>query len=156
MANNESIAVIVLAFCLFSFVDNSTAELTWLPLPGTFVNVTVSRATPVVAYDLLIVGIYYPAYIIAVTHSAGTLLWSTRLDPAPLGLVTASGTVYRGSEDSMLKPVGQLYIAPTEVHQCQDRQNNGTRPPSKPDEYFGPDIHFDSLLAFDLNSGRIV
>ncbi|KAG6426299.1 hypothetical protein SASPL_110521 [Salvia splendens] len=167
MANNGSIAILVLAFCFFSFVDNSTAEwlnhgggdlsnrrseiggiinpisvrlgllrqrwkflagfditatpsvangviyfpswngnlyavnaangaliwqrnigqLTGLPPPGTFVNVTVSRATPVVADDLLIVGIYGPAYVIAVTRSAGTLVWSTRLDPAPWALL---------------------------------------------------------------------
>lgn len=57
---------------------------------------TVSRSTPVVADDLLIVGIYGPAYVVAVTRATGQLVWSTRLDPAPLGQVTASGTVYLG------------------------------------------------------------
>ncbi|XP_042049086.1 polyvinylalcohol dehydrogenase-like [Salvia splendens] len=202
--------------------QRSLGQLTGIPPTGTYVNVTVSRSTPVVADDLLIVGIYGPAYVVAVTRSTGTLVWSTRVDPAPLGLVTASGTVYKGGfyvgvsslevtlpasrcctfRGSLVKidvksgkilwqtytlpdnggklggyagaaiwgsspsidtrrglvyvGTGQLYIAPTEVLQCQARQNNRTTPPSKPDECFGPDIHFDSLMAFDLNSGRIV
>ncbi|KAH6770667.1 hypothetical protein C2S52_015470 [Perilla frutescens var. hirtella] len=202
--------------------QRSLGQLTGIPPSGRYVNVTVSRATPVVADDLLIVAIYGPAYVVAVTRSTGTLVWSTRLDPRPLSLVTQSGTVYRGgfyvgvSSLEELLPAGEcctfrgslvkldvrtgkivwqtytlpdnggkvggysgaaiwgsspsidtrrrrvyvgtgnLYIAPAEVLQCQASQNNRTTPPTKPDQCFGPDVHFDSLMAFDLNTGTIV
>lgn len=71
-------------------------QITRIPPTGRYVNVTVSRSTPVVAGDILIVGIYGPAYVVAVRRSTGELLWSTRVDPLPLSLVTASGTVYLG------------------------------------------------------------
>nr|WET52740.1 oxidoreductase 12 [Callicarpa americana] len=202
--------------------QRSLGQLTGIPPTGRYVNVTVSRATPVVADDLLIVGIYGPAYVVAVTRSTGQLVWSTLVDPGPLSLVTASGTVYRGgfyvgvSSLEELLPAGQcctfrgslvkldvrtgkilwqtytlpdnggklggysgaaiwgsspsidtkrglvyagtgnLYIAPADVLQCQARQNNQTTPPSGPDQCFGPDIHFNSLLSFDINTGKIV
>ncbi|KAK3026619.1 hypothetical protein RJ639_040646 [Escallonia herrerae] len=59
-------------------------ELTGLPATGTIVNKCVSRATPTVAGDPLLVGIYGPAVIIA-------------LGPRPLSIITASGTVYMGA-----------------------------------------------------------
>ena len=71
-------------------------ELTGLSGTGTVVNVSVSRATPTIAGDLLIIGIYGPAFVIAVSRSAGNLIWSTQLDPRPLALITSSGTVYMG------------------------------------------------------------
>lgn len=71
-------------------------QLTGLPPTGQTVNVTVSRATPMVAGDLLLVAIYGPAYVIAITRSTGALVWSSRVDPVPYSVVTASGTVYRG------------------------------------------------------------
>ncbi|KAL0450577.1 UNVERIFIED_CONTAM: hypothetical protein Slati_1614100 [Sesamum latifolium] len=40
------------------------------------------------------------------------------------------------------------------VEECQERQNNQTVP-THPDECIEPDIHFDSMLALDLNSGEI-
>ena len=51
---------------------------------------------------------------------------------------------------------GQLYTAPPEVLRCQEEQNNRTGKPTGPDECIGPDIHFNSILAFDLDTGRIV
>ncbi|KAL3654204.1 hypothetical protein CASFOL_003885 [Castilleja foliolosa] len=202
--------------------QRSLGHLTRIPPTGVTVNVTVSRSTPVVAGDLLIVGIYGPAYVVAVTRASGRLVWSTRLDPRPLALVTASGTVYKrgfyvgvsslevtlpaeqcctfrgslvkldvrtgriiwqtytlpdnggqrggysgaaiwGSSPS-IDPIrghvyagtGNLYLAPDDVLRCQARQNNQTTPPSQPDQCFGPDAHFDSLISFDLDTGRIV
>ncbi|XP_022850628.1 uncharacterized protein LOC111372513 [Olea europaea var. sylvestris] len=197
-------------------------QKTGIPPTGRYVNVTVSRSTPVVAGVILIVGIYGPAYVVAVRRSTGELLWSTRVDPLPLSLVTASGTVYLGafyvgvSSLEELLPAGQcctfrgslvkldirngnilwqtytlpdnggilggysgaaiwgsspsidiarglvyvgtgnLYLAPPAVLQCQAAQNNRTSPPSQPDQCFGSDVHFNSLLAFDINTGRIV
>ncbi|XP_011087060.1 uncharacterized protein LOC105168623 [Sesamum indicum] len=200
----------------------SLGSLTGIPPTGRYVNATVSRATPVVVGDLLIVGIYGPAYVVAVRRATGQLVWSTLVDPGRLSIVTASGTVYMGgfyagvSSLEELLPAGQcctfrgslvkldvrtgkilwqtytlpdnggklggysgaaiwgsspsidpirgrvyvgtgnLYLAPADVLQCQARQNNQTTPPSGPDQCFGPDVHFDSLLSFDVNSGKIV
>lgn len=69
-------------------------ELTGLSGTGTIVDVCVSRSTPTVVGDRLIIGIYGPAVVIAVTRLAGNLIWSTRLDPRPLALITQSGTFY--------------------------------------------------------------
>ena len=73
-------------------------ELTGLNPTGLVagVNWTVSRATPTVARDLLIVGIYGPAVVIAVEMSTGELAWSTQLSGAVAGVVTMSGTYYQG------------------------------------------------------------
>ncbi|CAK9137098.1 unnamed protein product [Ilex paraguariensis] len=202
--------------------EQNVGQLTGLPGTGTIVNVSVSRSTPTVAGDLLIVGIYGPAMVIAVSRFTGQLVWSTQIDPRPLVLITASGTVYLGAfyvgvssleeilpsaqcctfRGSMVKldvrtgailwrtftlpdnggrlggysgaaiwgsspaidtvrglvyvGTGNLYIAPPEVLQCQQAQNNQTKPPSGPDQCVGPDIHFNSILAFDIGSGKIV
>lgn len=72
------------------------SEITGLTGTGITVNVTVSRTTPAVAGDLLIVGIYGPAVVIAVARSNGRLVWLTQIDPRPLVIITCSGTVYLG------------------------------------------------------------
>ncbi|KAL3501341.1 hypothetical protein ACH5RR_035790 [Cinchona calisaya] len=51
---------------------------------------------------------------------------------------------------------GNLYNAPSEVLKCEEAQNNQTSPPSAPDQYIGPDVHFDSIMAFCINSGQIL
>ncbi|KAK2983148.1 hypothetical protein RJ640_007824 [Escallonia rubra] len=196
------------------------SALTGLPAAGNFVNVTVARATPTVAGDLLIVGIYGPAVVIAVTRSTGNLVWTTQLEARNITVITASGTVYKGGfyvgvssientlpanqcctfRGSLIKldvqtgqvlwrtytlpdnggklggyagasiwgsspsidifrglvyaATGQLYTAPPAVLQCQANQNNQTTPIG-PNECIGPDIHYDSILALDLNSGEI-
>ncbi|KHN13633.1 hypothetical protein glysoja_019320 [Glycine soja] len=61
------------------------------------VNWTVARATPTIAEDdLLIVGIYGPAVVIAVKRSTGDLVWETRLDSHNSSVVTMSRTYLRG------------------------------------------------------------
>ncbi|KAG5629595.1 hypothetical protein H5410_001312 [Solanum commersonii] len=185
--------------------QQNLTRLTGLPLPPAR-TVIVSRATPVVANDLLLVGIYGPAVVIAMRRLTGALVWSTRLDPRPLALITQSGTVHLGGyyvgvssvenvpsaaqcctfRGSLVKlntmagaggysgasiwgsspaidiarghvyvGTGNLYSAPPEVLKCQAAQNNRTTPPVVPDQCFGKDIHFDSILALDLNSGQI-
>ena len=71
-------------------------ELTGLTPTGVVVNVTVSRATPVIAGHLLIVGIYGPAVVVAVNRFNAALVWSTVLDLRPRSQITASGTPYLG------------------------------------------------------------
>ncbi|GJP56745.1 hypothetical protein CLOM_g15797, partial [Closterium sp. NIES-68] len=60
------------------------------------------RSTPTVVKgsrnqtSLLIIGIFNPAFVLAVRRSDGELVWKTLVDPHPAALITASGTVYRG------------------------------------------------------------
>ena len=49
---------------------------------------------------------------------------------------------------------GNLYTAPANVTECQEKQNNQTTPPTQPDQCIGPDIQFNSILALDMNSGE--
>lgn len=70
--------------------------LTGLNGTGIVVNVTVSRSTPTVYGNLLLIGIYGPAVVIAVYRSNGRLVWTTQLDPRPRVLITMSGTAYMG------------------------------------------------------------
>lgn len=72
------------------------SELTGLQGSEMTNNITVSRSTPTVTNDLLIVPIYGPAVVIAVTQSSGSLIWLTKLDSHPRALITMSGTAYRG------------------------------------------------------------
>lgn len=60
------------------------------------INTTGSRATPLIADDLVIVGIYGPAVVIAVERSSGKLVWSTKLDNHPASVITMSGTYHNG------------------------------------------------------------
>ncbi|MBA0837720.1 hypothetical protein Goarm_009856 [Gossypium armourianum] len=197
------------------------SELTGQSGTGVVVNVTVSRSTPTVDGDLLIVGIYGPAIVIAVARSNGRLVWSTTLDPRPRVLITGSGTVYMGAyyvgvsslqeglppeqcctfRGSVVKlalrtgamlwktymlpdnggrlggyagaavwgsspaidtnrrlvyvATGNLYTAPAEVLKCQEEQNNQTAKPSHPDQCLGPDTNYNSIVALDIDSGRI-
>ncbi|GKU97106.1 hypothetical protein SLEP1_g10286 [Rubroshorea leprosula] len=61
------------------------------------INTTVSRATPTIADDLVIVGIYGPAVVIGVERSSGKLVWSTKLDNHPASVITMSGTYHNGT-----------------------------------------------------------
>ncbi|XP_015894914.3 uncharacterized protein LOC107428835 [Ziziphus jujuba] len=197
-------------------------ELTGLTGTGITVNVTVSRTTPAVAADLLIVGIYGPAVVIAVARSNGRLVWLRQIDPRPRVIITCSGTVYLGAfyvgvsslevtlpakqcctfRGSLVKlnvrtgailwqtfmlpdnggklggyagaaiwgsspaidisrrhvyvGTGNLYIAPPEVLRCQEEQNNQTGKPNHPDQCIEPDVHFNSILAVDIDSGKII
>lgn len=58
------------------------------------VNWTVSRTTPTVAGDLLIVRVYDPSVVIAVKRTSGELVRKTTLDNHPAAIITMSGTYY--------------------------------------------------------------
>lgn len=60
------------------------------------VNSTVSRSTPTVAGELLVVGIYGPAVVIGVKRSTGKLVWCRRMDYKKRSFITMSGTYYKG------------------------------------------------------------
>ncbi|XP_034706305.1 polyvinylalcohol dehydrogenase-like [Vitis riparia] len=177
--------------------------LTGLNGTGLIVNVnwTVSRSTPTMADDMLIVGIYGPAVVIAVEQATGRLVWSTRLDSNPTGIVTMSGTfhkggfyvgtssveeelsieqccVFRGSLSKLDIKTGvilwQTFTLPDnhgkrgeyagaaiwgsspsmDVRRNLEQQNNQTAP-TQTDQCIEPDNHSNSILAFDLDSGKI-
>ena len=71
-------------------------ELTGLNATGFIANAnwTLSRSTPTVADDLLVIGIYGPAVVIAVKRESGELVWIRYLDDRPGGVITMSGTYY--------------------------------------------------------------
>lgn len=51
---------------------------------------------------------------------------------------------------------GNLYSAPQNITDCQERQNNQTQvAPTHSDECVEPDNHSDSFLALDLDTGNI-
>ena len=92
----------------------------------------------------------------------GAVLWQTYTVPDNGGKVGGySGAAIWGSSPAIDPKrnlvyigTGNVYNAPAEVQQCQARRNNQTIP-SQPDECITPDVHFDSILAFDLDSGKI-
>lgn len=62
-------------------------------------NTTLSRSTPTIAgqeNDILIIGLYGPAVVIAIKRSNGDLLWQKQLDFATAAVITMSGTYYEG------------------------------------------------------------
>ncbi|XP_015962791.1 uncharacterized protein LOC107486737 [Arachis duranensis] len=73
-------------------------ELTGLTPTGLVAgvnNLTVSRATPTIADEFVIVGIYGPAVVIALKRLTGELVWQTRLDSHDSSVLTMSGTYYK-------------------------------------------------------------
>ncbi|KAI3452330.1 hypothetical protein Pfo_008995 [Paulownia fortunei] len=64
-----------------------------VPIPN--VTATVSRATPTIAGDKLIVTIYGPAYVVAMELATGELIWTRQLDSHPAAAITMSGTYYK-------------------------------------------------------------
>ncbi|KVH91285.1 Pyrrolo-quinoline quinone beta-propeller repeat-containing protein, partial [Cynara cardunculus var. scolymus] len=79
--------------------QHDIGELTGLKSTGLVfgVNETVSRSTPTVADDLLIVGIYGPAYVVGLRRSDGELVWSTQLSTHNASIITMSGTYYKSA-----------------------------------------------------------
>ncbi|KAJ7974434.1 polyvinylalcohol dehydrogenase-like [Quillaja saponaria] len=184
------------------------------------VNSTVSRSTPTIAGNLLIIGIYGPGVVIALKRSTGKLVWSTKLDNHNRSVITMSGTYHKGSvyigtssleeglsidlcctfrgsfskldartgtilwqtfmlPDNVGKrgkyagaaiwgsspaldisrnlayiATGNLYSAPPYVIECQEKENNQTIP-TQPDKCIEPDNHSNSILAIDLDTGKI-
>ncbi|KAK7836795.1 polyvinylalcohol dehydrogenase [Quercus suber] len=49
---------------------------------------------------------------------------------------------------------GNLYSAPLNVTQCQQKENNQTVP-THPDQCVEPDNHSESILALDLDTGKM-
>jgi outer membrane protein assembly factor BamB len=64
--------------------------------PGVTGMPILCRHTPVVADDLLLLGIYNPGFVVALNRFTGEFVWSSLLDSHPFAVVTMSGTVFQG------------------------------------------------------------
>ncbi|KAL3525956.1 hypothetical protein ACH5RR_014328 [Cinchona calisaya] len=93
----------------------------------------------------------------------GKILWKTFTLPNNHGKrgEYAGGAIW-GSSPSIDAPrnlvyiaTGNLYSAPQHIQVCQERLNNQTNPPSNPDECIEPENHSDSIMALDMDSGKI-
>lgn len=92
----------------------------------------------------------------------GAILWQTSMLPNNFGKTGEyAGAAIWGSSPSIdvlrnlvYIATGNLYAAPANVRECQERENNQTVPTS-PDKCIEPDNHSNSILALDLDSGKI-
>lgn len=93
---------------------------------------------------------------------SGAILWKTFMLPDNNGKTGEyAGAAIWGSSPSVdvyrnhvYIATGNLYSAPLHIRQCQERQNNRTIP-TQPDECVEPENHSNSILALDLDSGKI-
>ncbi|CAM6084412.1 unnamed protein product [Calypogeia fissa] len=60
-------------------------------------QVMISRSTPTVAGDLLVVTLYGPAGVLALNRSTGDLVWAKQLSSHPYAVMTMSGTAFEGA-----------------------------------------------------------
>ncbi|GMI86931.1 hypothetical protein HRI_002362400 [Hibiscus trionum] len=92
----------------------------------------------------------------------GKILWRTYMLPDNFGRrgVYAGAAVWGSSPSIDIRrnhiyiATGNLYSAPKRVRECQERQNNRTDTATN-DECVEPENHSDSILALDLDSGKI-
>lgn len=101
--------------------------------------------------------------MVSMDVKTGRILWQTKMVPDNGGRNGGySGAAIWGSSppvDAKRRHVyvatGNLYSVPADVEACQEAQNNKTTP-DVPDPCIKPDDHSESILALDLDSGRIV
>ncbi|KAL3731720.1 hypothetical protein ACJRO7_028581 [Eucalyptus globulus] len=94
---------------------------------------------------------------------SGEILWQTYTLPDNGGeLGGYAGASIWGSSPAIdpkkrlaYAATGNLYTAPAKAQECQARQNNQTTPPTAPDQCIGPDVNFNSIIAFEMETGRI-
>ncbi|KAM7508051.1 hypothetical protein LguiA_018504 [Lonicera macranthoides] len=148
-------------------------ELTRLNFTGRLLNVTaavVSRSTPTVNAEMVIVGISSPAVVIAVKRKTGELIWSTNVDSHRFAVITMSGTYHNGEyagaaiwgsspsidvqRNLIFIASGNLYSIPLHVRRCQESENRQTVP-SHPDQCVELENLSQSIIAMDLESGEI-
>ncbi|KAL5741058.1 hypothetical protein ACOSQ2_030238 [Xanthoceras sorbifolium] len=88
-----------------------------------YIIMKVSRATPTIVHDgddhdLLIIGVYGPAFVIAVKRSTGKLVWSTQLDHNPAAVITMLDLVAFEEEETGELPLmkrGSMQILSTQT-----------------------------------------
>ncbi|KAK7374583.1 hypothetical protein VNO80_08015 [Phaseolus coccineus] len=92
----------------------------------------------------------------------GRVVWQTFMLPDNHGkkgeyagaAVWGSSPSIDASRNYIYIATGNLYSAPLNILECQERENNATQP-THPDQCVEPDNHSDSFLALDLDDGKI-
>ena len=92
----------------------------------------------------------------------GRILWKTFTLPDNHGqrgdysggALWGSSASIDASRNHVYIATGNLYSAPQRIQDCQERLNNQTTP-TNPDECIEPDNHSDSIMALDMDNGKI-
>ena len=96
--------------------------------------------------------------------STGSVLWQTYMLPdnanKPEGYAGAalwgSNPAIDESRNQIYVATGNLYSAPLHIHKCQQEMNNKTARHSYfPDRCVEPENHSNSILALDLDTGKV-
>jgi len=94
---------------------------------------------------------------------SGAMLWKTYTLPSNNNTrgeyagaaVWGSSPSFDVKRNHVYIATGNLYSAPLRIRQCRERQIYRTGP-TQTDECIEPDSHSNSILALDLNSGKII
>ncbi|KAE8689292.1 putative Retrotransposon protein, Ty3-gypsy subclass [Hibiscus syriacus] len=133
-------------------VKQSSGELGWS---------TLLDANP--AGTITMSGTYYNGFV-KLNAKTGKILWQTFMLPDNFGnsgeyagaAIWGSSPPINVVRNLMYIATGNLYSAPQNITDCQERQNNQTQvPPTHTDECVEPDNHSDPFLALDLDTGNI-
>ncbi|XP_027079511.1 uncharacterized protein [Coffea arabica] len=100
--------------------------------------------------------------LIKLDARSGRILWKTFTLPDNHGnRGEYAGAAVWGSSPSIDAPrnhvymaTGNLYSAPQRIRKCQERLNNQTNP-TNPNECIEPDNHSNSIMALDMDTGKI-
>lgn len=106
---------------------------------------------------------YFRGSMASLDIRSGAVQWKTYTLPDNGGKLGgyAGGAIWGSSPAIDLRrqlvyvATGNLYSAPANVTECQERQEIQTTVPTEPDQCIAPDVNFNSIIAFDMGSGRI-
>ncbi|MBA0574759.1 hypothetical protein Golob_023915, partial [Gossypium lobatum] len=102
--------------------------------------------------------------LVKLSAKTGKILWQTFMVPDNFGnrgeyagaAIWGSSPPIDVTRNLVYIATGNLYSAPQNITDCQERQNNQTQvAPTHSDECVEPDNHSDSFLALDLDTGII-
>ncbi|CAN1827767.1 Polyvinylalcohol dehydrogenase [Linum perenne] len=151
-------------------------QLTGLNGTGVVVNVTVSRSTPTVANDLIIFGIYGPALVLALNRWTGKLVCALYIGVSSLeeGLPAEQCCTFRGRMTKLDVKTGfvlwNTYMIPAmeaegegiqelqygeAALQLMKHKTTRAAKPDKPDQCIAPEMHYDSILALEMDTGKM-
>jgi len=175
-AATRSVIVGTLTGAYVAALSMDTGDILWRTKLSTFYGAFITQS-PTVVGDRVYVGVSSgeetlaaaPGYVCCVFQGSfhaldvrtGAVLWSTSMLPdnggAPGGF---SGAAVWGSSPAVDAARGRVYIAtgnlynvPESVDACRQRVGNATAAVS---DCIPPDVHYDSILALDTDSGAIV
>ncbi|KAJ7294995.1 hypothetical protein O6H91_Y219300 [Diphasiastrum complanatum] len=99
-------------------VNATSGALIWQQNLANLTGITsaLARASPAVYGQYLLIGLRGPAMILGLQRSDGSLIWKTLLDPHPMGIITMSGTPFKGAfyvGTSSLEEIGNASLCCT-------------------------------------------